>query len=111
MSESENEMDQEMTQSEMEMEDNELHWILDRENLDLEGFLSKGKTGGVESLPQEECNRIKQLFLWKTQAKGLGEDNSMERQGNHGMKAVKSTPRLAPRSRGKKGAEKSRTSY
>ena len=47
-------MDQEMTQSEMEMEDNELQEILDIENLDLEGFLSKGTTGGEESLPQEE---------------------------------------------------------
>ena len=58
MSESEMDMDQEMTQSEMEMEDNEPQEILDKENLDLEGFLSKGTEGGVESLPQEECNRI-----------------------------------------------------
>lgn len=55
-SESEMDMDQEMTHSEMEMEDNELQEILDRENLDLKGFFSKGTTGGVESLPQEECN-------------------------------------------------------
>ena len=59
MSESEMDMDQEMTQSEMEMEDNELQEILDRENLDLEGFLSKATMCGIESLPQEECNRIK----------------------------------------------------
>jgi len=38
------------------MEDNELQEILDRENLDLEGSLSKGTTSGVESLQQEECN-------------------------------------------------------
>jgi len=81
MSESKMDMDQEMTQSEMEMEDNELQEILDRENLDLEGFLSKGTTRGVQSLPQKECNQIKQLFLWKTQENGLGKDNSMERQG------------------------------
>ena len=99
-------MDQEMTQSEMEMEDNELQEILDRENLDLEGFLSKGTTRGVQSLPQKECNQIKQLFLWKTQENGLGKDNSMERQGNHGMKAVKSTPGLAPRNPRKKRGRK-----
>ena len=39
MSDTEPEMDQEMTQSEMELEDNELQEILDREHLDLEGFL------------------------------------------------------------------------
>jgi len=106
MFESEMDMDQEMTQSEMEMEDNELQEILDRENLDLEGFLSNGTMGGVESLPQEECNRIKQLFLWKTQAKGLVEANNIERPGNHGMKAVKSTPELDPRNPRKKRGRK-----
>lgn len=78
-----------MTQSEMEMEDNELQEILDRKNLDLEGFLIKGTTGGVESLPKEECIRVKQVFLWKTQTKGFSKDNNMERQGTHGIKAVK----------------------
>jgi len=39
MSDIELEMDQEMTHSEMEMEDQELQEILDKENLDLEGFL------------------------------------------------------------------------
>lgn len=79
-------MDQDMNQSEMETEDNELQEILDRENLDLEGFLNQGTMGGVESLPQEEINRIKQLFLWKTQAKGLEESNNTERQRNEGGK-------------------------
>jgi len=41
----------------------------------------------------------------------LVEDNSIERHGNHGMKAVKSTPGLAPRNPRKKGEEKSRMSY
>ena len=66
MNDEELEMDQEMTQSEMEIEDQELHEILHRENLDLEGFLKQGTTGGVDSLPQEEFNRVQQLFLWKT---------------------------------------------
>lgn len=86
MSDSELEMDQEMNQSEMETEDNELQEILDRENLDLEGFSNHGTMDGVESLPQEEINRIKQLFRWKTQAKGLEEANNTERQRNEGGK-------------------------
>lgn len=57
LSDGELEMDQEMTQSEMEMEDHELQDILDREHLDLEGFLKQGTMGGVDSLPQEEFNR------------------------------------------------------
>lgn len=39
ISDAELEMDQEMTQSEMELEDHELQEILDKEHLDLEGFL------------------------------------------------------------------------
>ena len=60
------EMDQEMTESEREMEDHELQEILDKENLDLEGFLQQGTRAGIDSLPSDECNRIQQLFLWKT---------------------------------------------
>jgi len=47
-----------MTQSEMEMENDELQEILQRENLDLEGFLKQGTMGGVESLPQEEFTGV-----------------------------------------------------
>jgi len=47
-----------MTQSEIELEECELQEILEGEHLDLEGFLIQGTTGGVESLPQEELNRI-----------------------------------------------------
>lgn len=50
MSDAELEMDPERTQSEMELED--------KEHLDLEGFLIQGTTGGVDSVPQEELNRI-----------------------------------------------------
>ena len=111
MSELEMEMDQEITQSNMEMEDNELQEILDRENLDLEGFLGKVTTGGIESLPQEECNRIKQLFLWKTREKGAKEVNNIERQRNQGVKAIKTTPRLALINRGKKKRQKKKIKF
>lgn len=71
-SETKLEMDQEVTQSETDLEDHELQEILDREHLDLEGFLRQGATEGIKSLPQEECNRIQQLFLLKTQERGVG---------------------------------------
>ena len=66
MSDAELEMDQEMTQSDMEMEDHELQEILDRENLDLEGFLKQGTMGVVDSLPQEEFNRVQQFHMENT---------------------------------------------
>jgi len=55
-----------MIQSEMEMEDLELQEILERENIDLEGFLKQGTMGGIDSLPQDEFTRVQQLYLWKT---------------------------------------------
>lgn len=72
------EINQEMTQSEMDTEDHELQEILDREHLDLEGFLKQGTMGGVESLPQEEFNTVQQLFIWKTYPKGLEQKETME---------------------------------
>jgi len=57
-SETDIEMDQEMIQSETDLEEHELQEILDKENLDLEVFLIQGTKGGIESLPQDECNRI-----------------------------------------------------
>jgi len=102
MSEVELEMDQEMTQSEMELEDQELQEILDKEHLDLEGFLFQGTTGGVDSSLQEELNRIQQWFLWETQAKGYEKGNNSNKHDNKGVKTIKTTPRLATRNPGKK---------
>lgn len=59
-------MDKEMTPSEVGTEDHELQDILDREHLDLEKLLKQGTTKGMDSLPQEEFNRVQQLFLWRT---------------------------------------------
>jgi len=42
----------------MEMEENELEEILEKENLDLEGFLKQGTGEGVDSLPSEEFHRV-----------------------------------------------------
>ena len=106
MSDKNLEMDQEMTQSDMEMEDHELQEILEKENLDLEGFLKQGTREGVDSLPPEEFNRVQQLFLWKTQTTGLEKQGNHERQGSEGVKAMKTTPGLAPRYPGKKRGKK-----
>jgi len=51
-------MDHEMTLGDMEIEDHELQDILDREHLDSEGFLIQGTMGGVETLPEEDLNRV-----------------------------------------------------
>jgi len=102
MSEVELEMDQEMTQSEMELEDQELQEILEKEHLDLEGFLFQGTTGGVDSSLQEELNRIQQWFLWETHAKGYEKGNNSKKHDNKGVKTIKTTPGLATRNPGKK---------
>lgn len=60
-----------MIRSEIDLEEHKLQEILDKENLDLEGFLMQGTKGGIESLPQDECNIIQKLFLWKTREQGL----------------------------------------
>ena len=55
--------DQEMTPSEGGMKDQDLQEILESENLELEKFLEKGTNKGIDSLPQEEFDRVQQLFL------------------------------------------------
>lgn len=90
----------------MEMEDHDLQEILEKENLDLEGFLKQGTKEGVDSLPQEEFHRVQQLFNWKTQNKGFEKLRKNEKQGKEGVKAMKATPGLAPRIPGKTRGQK-----
>lgn len=106
MSDTKLEMDKEMTQNEMDLEDHELQEILEKENLDLEGFLIQGTTGEVDSLPQEELNRIQQLLLWKMQVKALERGKFIDKQDNKGTKTIKMTPGLATRNPGKKRGRK-----
>lgn len=68
-----------MTPNEVWIEDQELDEILQRENLDLEKFLNQGTKKGIHSLPQEEFDRVQQLFLWGSQIKTLGNKRSHER--------------------------------
>ena len=110
ISEMEMEMDQEMTQSEIDLEDQELLEIVDKENLDLEGLLMQGTKGGIDSLSQEECNIIQQSFLWKAQERGLDKGKNIHKQEQRGVKTMKSTPGLATRNPGKKRGKKNKTS-
>eukprot|EP00253_Pinus_taeda_P030070 PITA_30070 len=64
------------------MEDHELQEILEKENLHLEGFLDQGTREDVDSLPPEEFSRVQQLFLWKTQTKGMQGQRINERLGS-----------------------------
>ena len=54
--------DHEMTPSEGCTEDQDLQEIPERENLELENFLEQGISKGIDSLPQEEFDRVQQLF-------------------------------------------------
>ena len=95
-----------MTQSETDLEDHVLQEILEKEHLDLEGFLMQGTMGGIDSLPQEDCNRIQQLFLWKNQENGLDKGKTIDKQEYRGVKTIKSTPGLASRNARKKRGRK-----
>lgn len=107
MIETELEMDQEMTQSETNLEDRELQEILYKEHLDLEGFLKQGTTVGIDSLPKDEYNRIQQLFLRKTEQRGLDKGKISDMQECRGVKTMKSSPGLATRNaRKKRGIKK-----
>ena len=69
----------EMTQSESGTEDQDLHEILERENLALEKFLEWGGNLGINSIPQEDVDKVQQIFLNKSHqiAEGVkrGHDN------------------------------------
>lgn len=52
------ERDHDMIQSESSTEDQDLKEILERENLELEKFLEQGRYRGINSLPQEEVDRV-----------------------------------------------------
>lgn len=83
--------DQEMTPSEVGMEDHELQEILERENLDLEKFLEQGTNRGVGSRPQEEFDRVQQLFLLRTQEKDTGIKMNHDNQEHRGVKPMEVT--------------------
>ena len=74
--------DHEMTPSEGGTEDQDLQEILERENLELEKFLEQGTNKGIDSLPQEEFDRVQQLFLRRYQRKAAGVKRNYDSQKN-----------------------------
>lgn len=86
-----------MTLSEVGTEDHDLQEILERENLDLGKFLEQGTTKGVDSLPQEEFDRVQQLFLWRSQEKGFGVKRNHDGQENRGVRIMEATSGHAPK--------------
>jgi len=49
----------------------------------------QGTTGGIDSFPQEECNIIQQLLLWKIQERGLDKGKTIDKQEYIGVKTMK----------------------
>jgi len=60
----------------------------------------------VDSLPQEEFNRVQQLFLWRTQEKGAGVKRNYDSQNNRGVKMMEATMGQAPKNPGRKRGRK-----
>ena len=98
--------DQEMTPSEVGTKDHELQDILDREHLDLEKFLELGTIKGMDSLPQEEFNRVQQLFLWRTEEKGTGVKRNHDSYYNGGIKTMEAIEEQDPKNPGRKRGRK-----
>ena len=61
-----------MTLSESGMEDQDLQEILERENLELEKFLEQGGNLGINSIRQEDVDKVQQIFLNKSHQTNVG---------------------------------------
>lgn len=94
--------DQEMTPSEGGMKDQDLQEILDKENLELEHVLEQGTNKGIDSLPQEEFDRVQQLFLRRSQTKAVGVKRNHDSQENKGVRQMEITSRYSTKNPGKK---------
>jgi len=67
----------------------------------------QGTTGGIDSLPQEHCNRIQLLFLWKVEERGLDKGKTIDKEEYRGVKTMESTRGLATiNARKKRGMKK-----
>jgi len=87
-----------MTPSKGGTQDQDLREILDRENLELE----KGTNKGIKSLPQEEFDRVQQLFLRRYQTKATGFKRNYDSQDNKGVKQMESISGYSTKNPGKK---------
>ena len=82
------EKDQEMTQSESGTEDQDLQEILERENLELEKFLEQGGNLGLNSIPQEDVDKVQQIFLNKAHQTAVGVKRGHDNQENKGTSSI-----------------------
>ena len=98
--------DHQMTPSKVRTEDHNLQEILDRENLDIYKFLDQGTTEWVDSLAQEEFDRVQQLFLWRSQANGSEIKRNHDSQENRGLKKMEATSGHGPKNPGRKRGRK-----
>ena len=55
-----------MTQNESGTEDQDLQENLERENLELEKFLEQRGSLAINSIPQEDVDKVQQIFLNKS---------------------------------------------
>ena len=71
-------MDEEMSQSEMEMEDHELQEILDTEHLDLEGFLKQGTMAGQTHYLKKSSTEYNNCSYGNLRLKGWKDKETMK---------------------------------
>ena len=79
---------QEMTQSESGIEDQDLQEILERENLELEKLLEQGGNLGINSILQEDVEKVQQIFLNKAHQTAAGVKRGHDKQENNGTSSI-----------------------
>jgi len=82
------EKDHDTTQSESGREDQDLQEIMERENLELETFLERGGNLGINSIPQEDVDKVQQLFLNKSHQIDAGVQRVHDNQENKGTSTI-----------------------
>ena len=82
------EKDPEMTQSESGTEDQDLQEILERENLELEKFLEWGRNLGINSIPEEDMDKVQQIFLNKAHQTVAGVKRGHDNQEKKGTSSI-----------------------
>jgi len=100
------EKDHEMTQSESGTEDQDLQEILERENLELEKFLEQGGNLGINSIHQEDVDKVQQIFLNKAHQTAAGVKRGHDNQENKGTSSIGSITGKLRKNPGKKRGRK-----
>ena len=61
---------------------------MERENLELEKFLEQGGNLGINSIPQEDVDKVQQLFLNKSYQTAAGVKRGHDNQENKGTSTI-----------------------